>query len=78
MLIWDEVPQEFWITCWPALVGFSFSAKAWGHVLVDGLSHIEFQDHAFDRLVLSQERKQLIKRSERAMLGDEVGVQQFA
>ena len=61
LLLWDQVPDEFLITCWPALVGFSFSAKAWGHVLIDGLSHINFQDQAFDRLVLSQERKQIIR-----------------
>jgi AAA+ superfamily predicted ATPase len=55
------VPPEFVIYCWPALVGFSFTAKAWGHVLVDGLSTIEFQDQAFDHLVLKQERKELIR-----------------
>ncbi|KAH6694140.1 P-loop containing nucleoside triphosphate hydrolase protein [Plectosphaerella plurivora] len=61
LVLWDQVPDEFVMTCWPALVGFSFTAKAWGHVLVDGLSSIDFQDQAFDRLVLSQERKQLIR-----------------
>lgn len=61
IIVWDHVPEEFVTTCWPALVGFSFTAKAWGHVLVEGLSEIDFQDHAFDLLVLSQERKQLIR-----------------
>jgi SpoVK/Ycf46/Vps4 family AAA+-type ATPase len=61
MYLWDEVPNELLITCWPALVGFSFSIKAWGHVLVDGLSEINFQNQAFDNLVLSHERKQLIR-----------------
>lgn len=61
LLIWDQVPEEFLITCWPALVGFSFTAKVWGHVLVSGLSNIGFQDQAFDSLVLSQERKQMIR-----------------
>jgi hypothetical protein len=61
LYLWDDVPKELLITCWPALVGFSFSAKAWGHVLVDGLSEINFQNQAFDRLVLSHERKQLIR-----------------
>lgn len=57
---WDTVPSQFRIFCWPALVGFSFTTKAWGHVLVEGLSEIEFFDQAFDHLVLSQERKQII------------------
>jgi hypothetical protein len=61
LVLWDSVPQEFVIFCWPALVGFSFTAKAWGHVLVDGLSPINFQDQAFDQLVLKQERKDLIR-----------------
>jgi len=61
MYLWDEVPDELLITCWPALVGFSFSIKSWGHVVVDGLSKINFQNQAFDKLVLSHERKQLIR-----------------
>ncbi|KAJ5380254.1 uncharacterized protein N7496_002682 [Penicillium cataractarum] len=61
LVLWDAVPREFVIFCWPALVGFSFTTKAWGHVLVDGLSPIEFQDQAFDHLVLKQERKDLIR-----------------
>lgn len=60
LVLWETVPQELAICCWPALVGFSFSAKAWGHVLVDALEPISFRDEAFDRLVLSEERKQLI------------------
>ena len=61
LYIWDDVPSEFLITCWPALVGMSFTAKAWGHVLVSGLSSIAFQEHAFDQLLLSPERKKLVK-----------------
>ncbi|KAJ5116032.1 hypothetical protein N7456_000380 [Penicillium angulare] len=57
---WESVPSNFRIFCWPALVGFSFTTKAWGHVLVEGLSEIDFYDQAFDRLVLSDERKQII------------------
>lgn len=61
LLLWETVPEEFQLYCWPALVGFSFSAKSWGHVLVSGLSHIEFNDKAFQELVLAEERKQLIR-----------------
>jgi len=59
--VWDVVPEELYLFCWPALVGFSFSAKAWGHVLVTGLEPIAFHDRAFERLVISEERKQLIR-----------------
>ncbi|EPS33581.1 hypothetical protein PDE_08543 [Penicillium oxalicum 114-2] len=61
LILWDSVPSEFTVFCWPALVGFSFSIKAWGHVLVEGLAPISFQDNAFDHLVLKQERKDLIR-----------------
>ncbi|RGP63742.1 p-loop containing nucleoside triphosphate hydrolase [Fusarium sporotrichioides] len=59
--LWDDVRDELLITCWPALVGFSFSVKARGHVIVDGLSEINFQNKAFDQLALSYEWKQLIR-----------------
>lgn len=62
MLLFSELPHTDWeILCWPALVGFSFSAKCWGHVLVSGLNRIAFRTDAFDRLVLAPERKQLIR-----------------
>ncbi|KAJ4982511.1 AAA family ATPase [Stagonosporopsis vannaccii] len=61
LTLWDAVPDEFISYCWPALVGFSFTAKCWGHVLVSGLSQIRFQDTAFQHLVLAEERKQLIR-----------------
>jgi hypothetical protein len=61
LVLWETVPDELQVYCWPALVGFSFSAKAWGHVLVTGLTPIAFHDRAFDQLVLAEERKQLIR-----------------
>jgi hypothetical protein len=47
--------------CWPTLLGFSFSAKKWGELNVDNITGIEFDDGAFDRLVLSAEKKELIR-----------------
>jgi hypothetical protein len=61
LFLWDSVPEELRLFCWPALVGFSFTAKAWGHVIVSGLSNISFYERAFDQLVLAPERKQLIR-----------------
>lgn len=59
--IWDTVPSEMALYCWPALAGFSFTAKAWGQVLVEGLETVIFRDEAFENLVLAEERKQLIR-----------------
>ncbi|KAJ2995328.1 hypothetical protein HDV02_000873 [Globomyces sp. JEL0801] len=56
-----EIPKQLLSITWPALVGFSFSSKTWCHALVVGLSEIQFQDNAFDELVLDPKRKQLIK-----------------
>ncbi|KAF9310360.1 hypothetical protein BG003_008651 [Podila horticola] len=61
LVLWESVPEEMAIFCWPAVVGFSFSAKAWGHVLTSGLDPISFYDQAFDQLVLPAERKMLIR-----------------
>ncbi|KAB8223441.1 P-loop containing nucleoside triphosphate hydrolase protein [Aspergillus novoparasiticus] len=61
LILWESVPPDFVIFCWPALVGFSFTTKTWGHVLVDGLSSIDFRDDAFDHLVLDPERKKLLR-----------------
>ncbi|KAG0362846.1 hypothetical protein BG005_003972 [Podila minutissima] len=61
LVLWESVPEEMAIFCWPAVVGFSFSAKAWGHVLASGLDSIAFHDQAFDQLVLPAERKMLIR-----------------
>ncbi|KNC99106.1 uncharacterized protein SPPG_05366 [Spizellomyces punctatus DAOM BR117] len=59
--IMTEIPNELLAFCWPALVAFSFNLKAWGHVLVDGVENIQFNDRAFDQLVLPEERKRLIR-----------------
>ncbi|UNI23833.1 hypothetical protein JDV02_009627 [Purpureocillium takamizusanense] len=59
--IWETVPSELAMYCWPALAGFSFTAKAWGQVLVEGLEPVTFRDEAFENLVLAEERKRLIR-----------------
>ncbi|KAG8713067.1 hypothetical protein FRC09_019124 [Ceratobasidium sp. 395] len=45
----------------PAHLGYSFSAKLWGRISVDDLSEIIFNENAFDRLVLSDDYKDIIK-----------------
>ncbi|KAI9223304.1 P-loop containing nucleoside triphosphate hydrolase protein [Blastocladiella britannica] len=61
MLLYRTLPAHFHPLVWPAVVGFSFSTKAWGHVLVEALQDIHFNDHAFDQLVIAPERKRLIR-----------------
>lgn len=41
--------------------GFSFVSKRWGEFFINDISEIEFKDDAFDRLVMDQKRKTLVK-----------------
>ena len=65
------VPEIDGWMCWPMVTGFSFTARVWGKLLI-GLStdphlcsntcgHINFQQTAFDQLVLAEDKKELIR-----------------
>eukprot|EP01090_Pellita_catalonica_P002471 TRINITY_DN12044_c0_g1_i1.p1 TRINITY_DN12044_c0_g1~~TRINITY_DN12044_c0_g1_i1.p1 ORF type:complete len:459 (-),score=85.44 TRINITY_DN12044_c0_g1_i1:33-1409(-) len=56
-----DVPVNKRFMTWPSVSGFSFSAKKWGEILVEGLKPLKFDDTAFDRLVLPPKKKQLIR-----------------
>jgi SpoVK/Ycf46/Vps4 family AAA+-type ATPase len=45
---------------WPTVGGFSFSAKQWGEILVESACDVVFDDRAFERLVLAEQKKTLI------------------
>ncbi len=55
------VPDDKLWMCEPRVYGFSFTAKVWGEFRVDLLSDINFQDKAFDKLVLDETRKKTIR-----------------
>lgn len=57
----QKIPKEQLALTWPTVAGFSFSCKAWGEVMVSGLSKINFDDNAFDQLVLDESKKRLIQ-----------------
>lgn len=61
MILFDTVPNDYLSMTWPFVVGFSFTNKSWGDVLVDGLEEIKFKEATFDRLVLAPARKRMIK-----------------
>ncbi|KAG9079600.1 hypothetical protein FRC06_007634, partial [Ceratobasidium sp. 370] len=56
-----DFPDDVLCLMPPAHLGYSFSAKLWGRISVDALSEIVFNEYAFDRLVLSDEYKDIIK-----------------
>jgi hypothetical protein len=47
--------------CWPTLPAFCLATMQWGEVHIDGLSDIVFNLDAFDRLVIDENQKQLIR-----------------
>jgi hypothetical protein len=61
MVLFDKIPSDYLEMTWPALVGFSFTSRCWGEILVDGLSEVQFNELAFDNLVLPQSRKRMVK-----------------
>jgi len=56
-----KLTDEMLYKTWPTVAGFSFAAKAWGEIFVANLSEIVFDDDAYDRLVLADDKKQLIR-----------------
>lgn len=56
-----DIPDDSLYLTWPFLRGFSLNAKRWGEMFVENLGEIEFDDNAFDYLVLDQKRKRIAK-----------------
>jgi len=55
------IEEDHLFMCWPTLLGFSFTAKKWGEIDLNFTEDIQFDDLAFDRLVLAPEKKQLVQ-----------------
>ncbi|KAH8652863.1 hypothetical protein BGZ61DRAFT_575180 [Ilyonectria robusta] len=52
--------DEF-IICGHEIPGLSLVWKRWAHFRVEYIQEVQFDDNAFDQLVLSEDKKQLIK-----------------
>ena len=52
--------QDLW-RCFPFLYGFSFKAKQWGRLDVESITDIQFRDDSWDKLVLQEDKKALIR-----------------
>lgn len=51
---------DLWRT-YPFVYGFSFAAKQWGRMALSGVSEIKWRDDAFEKLVLPDEEKSLVR-----------------
>merc|ERR1711972_392252 len=56
---YDLVDDELW-KAWPTVKGFSFKAKRWGELAVDGLQPIVYREDAIESLVMDPERKEMV------------------
>jgi DNA polymerase III delta prime subunit len=56
-----EITDEHLWRTYPFLYGFSFRAKQWGRMAVSTISEIQFREDAFQKLVLAEEDKELVR-----------------
>ncbi len=61
LILFDQVPLDLLDMVWPFVIGFSLTTRGWGDILVDGLEEIKWQEDVFDRLVLPEKRKTMVK-----------------
>lgn len=45
----------------PAQLGYSSATRLWGHLSVEDLSEVTFDEHSFDRILLPDDFKEVIK-----------------
>ncbi|CAD7957564.1 unnamed protein product [Amoebophrya sp. A120] len=59
----EDFHHDQLFACWPMVLGFSFSARCWGKLVLvlENTRPIKFQKHAFEQLVLPAEKKELIR-----------------
>ena len=61
MILFSQIPNEYCFLTWPTMAGFSLTSKSWGDVVIDKLTDIKFDPSIFQRLVLPESRKRMIK-----------------
>lgn len=55
------VPEDELVLCSPTVFGYAFTEKAWVQMTVDGLSPIIWDTDAYNKLVLPDDTKKLVK-----------------
>ena len=60
-LLLKEVPQNELHLCSPTVMGYSFVTKCWARFLADKFTDIVWREEAFDHLVLSEDKKSLVR-----------------
>lgn len=57
----SELNDNDFSVMWPFLPAFSFASKRWGSAIINNIKQIEFDDDAFDCLVMDKEKKEITK-----------------
>jgi hypothetical protein len=57
----ESVPEDLMFMCYPFTCGFNFNTKDWGELLIDNISDINFDNNAFDLVVLDESIKSMVK-----------------
>lgn len=60
-VLFETIPDDLLYLTWPFFDAFSFKAKKWGKAYVKNVSEVEYNDSAFNSLVLHENKKKLIK-----------------
>jgi ATPase family associated with various cellular activities (AAA) len=55
------VPDEELVLCAPTVFGYAFTEKAWVQMTVDGIKPIEWDVEAYNKLVIPEDTKKLVK-----------------
>ena len=61
LIISGALPDSLVAMTWPTVPGFSLQARTWGVAMVHGTKSVEFNEKAFDALVMAGSRKKLIR-----------------
>jgi hypothetical protein len=61
LMLSAPLPESLLLLTWPVVAGFSFQSKSFGVAMVSGLREIQFNEDAFQRLVIPSARKSLIE-----------------
>lgn len=57
----NKLDEDQLAICTPIVFGYCFNVKQWGGYALDRCSPVEWEDNAFPSLVLSQERKDMVR-----------------
>ena len=59
--VFPELPPQFYLIAWPAVVAFSLTTKTWGHALADALAPVRPSSGPWQSLILPAGVKEMLR-----------------